>query len=93
MSREVYCEKLKKHAPGLDFVPFKNELGQRIFDHICQEAWSNWLEHQTMIINEYRLNLVDAKARAFLTSEMEKFLFSSDLPSKPAGFTPVEDEK
>lgn len=46
-----------------------------------------WVEHQTMLINENRLSMIDPKARKFLMEEMEKFLFG-DGSEKPAGFVP-----
>lgn len=87
MTREVYCNKLKEHAEGLDKAPFPGPLGQKIFDNISKKAWKMWIDHQTMLINEYRLSLIDPKARAFLTEEMERFFFG-DGSEKPAGFTP-----
>ncbi len=87
--REIFCHKLQKQAPGLAYVPFPGELGQRIYQEISQEAWQLWLQQQTMLINEYRLNLTDSSARTFLSTEMEKFLFGEGS-DKPAGFTPTE---
>lgn len=75
MSRTIYCVYLKKEAEGLDFPPYPGELGQKIFESISKEAWSKWLLRQTMLINEYRLSLIDPKANALLKEEMEKFLF------------------
>ena len=75
MSRTVYCLKLQKEGEGLDFRPYPGELGDRIFNNICKEAWQEWINHQTILINEYRLNLMDQKSRQFLAQEMEKFLF------------------
>ena len=40
MSRTVFCQRLKKEAPGMAFQLIPGELGKRIFDNICQEAWS-----------------------------------------------------
>lgn len=91
MTRNVFCKKLNKDAPGLDSAPYPGELGQKIYEHISQQAWQEWLNHQTMLINEYRLNLTDQKSRKFLTEEMEKFLFG-DGSAKPTGFT-QPDEK
>jgi Fe-S cluster biosynthesis and repair protein YggX len=85
----IDCLKLKKQAEGFDNPPWPGALGQRIQDHISKEAWQMWLNHQTMLINEYRLSMLDPKARQFLTVEMEKFLFS-DSSEKPAGFIPPE---
>lgn len=87
MSHTVFCTKLQKEAEGLDMPPYPGELGQRIYQSICQEAWSQWVNRQTMFINEYRLNLSEPKAREFLKAEMEKFLFS-DENNTPAGYTP-----
>jgi len=87
MSHEVFCIKLKRQAPGLDYLPYPGALGQRIHDNISAEAWGMWVGHQTILINEYRLNLTDPQARKFLKEEMIKFLFEegSDLPP---GYTP-----
>lgn len=89
MSRTIFCTKLQKEAEGLDFPPYPGELGQRIYNQISKPAWQAWLGHQTMLINEYRLNLLEPKAREFLTKEMEKFLFGNGS-EKPAGFTPEQ---
>ncbi len=81
----VQCEKLQKALPGLAHPPFPNAFGERIFAHISKEAWGLWLDHQTMLINEYRLNMLDPKARDFLLAECEKFLFEGGA-EKPPGF-------
>ena len=86
MTRQIHCQKLDRMAEGFDTPPYPGPLGQRIHEHISKEAWQLWLEHQTMLINEYRLSMLDPKARAFLATEMEKFLFGQGS-EKPAGFT------
>jgi Fe-S cluster biosynthesis and repair protein YggX len=89
MPRTVFCRKHQRDAEGLDFAPWPGELGQRVFEQIGKPAWSEWLAHQTMLINENRLAPRDAKTRAFLQAEMEKFLFGGGA-EKPAGYTPSE---
>lgn len=89
MERTVQCRKLKKEAPGLERPPYPGDLGQRIYEHISQEAWQEWVKHQTMLINEYRLTPVDPKAREFLEKEMEKFLFGEGS-EKPKEYVPEE---
>lgn len=86
MSRTVNCEKLKREGEGMDYVPYPGELGQRIYDNICKEAWTLWLGHQTMLINEYRLSPINPKDREFLEKEMEKFLFTDEGSSRPDEF-------
>lgn len=90
MTRMVHCVKLNEELPGLDHQPYPGPLGERIFNDISQQAWDAWLAHQTMLINEYRLSLIDPKAREFLQTEMEKFLFGEGS-ERPAGF--VEQQK
>lgn len=66
MSRKVHCAKLDREAEGLDWQPYPGDLGKRIFDSISKEAWQMWMQHQTMLINEYRLVPIEPKARNFL---------------------------
>ena len=85
----VQCIKLGHEAEGLDFPPYPGELGKRIYENVSKEAWAAWLAHQTMLINENRLSPLDPKARKFLESEMEKFLFGAGSDA-PAGYVPPE---
>ena len=62
MARMVQCIKLGKEAEGLDFPPYPGELGKRIWQSVSKEAWAGWIKHQTMLVNENRLNLADARA-------------------------------
>jgi Fe-S cluster biosynthesis and repair protein YggX len=85
MARMVKCIKLGREAEGLDFQTYPGELGKKIFENVSKEAWRAWLNHQTMLMNEYRLSPIDPKARKFLVEEMEKFLFGGGS-QKPEGF-------
>lgn len=76
MTRTVHCVKLGIEAEGLALPPFPGPLGQRIFNEISKPAWQQWLGHQTMLINEYRLNLLEPEAKKLLETEMKRFLFS-----------------
>jgi len=87
MSRTVNCVYLKKEGEGMDFAPYPGELGQRIYDNVCKEAWQLWLGHQTMLINEYRLSPIEPEARKLLETEMEKFFFAGGA-EKPKEYTP-----
>jgi Fe-S cluster biosynthesis and repair protein YggX len=82
MARMVRCVKLGREAEGLDFPTYPGELGKKIWENVSKEAWAMWLNQQTMLINEYRVNPLDPKARKFIENEMEKFFFGegSQLP-------------
>ncbi|MFZ2990736.1 oxidative damage protection protein [Ideonella sp.] len=87
MARLIQCTFLKKEAEGLDFPVYPGELGKRIFDNISKEAFEQWKRHQTMLVNENRLNLADARARQYLARQMEQFLFSGGA-DQPTGYVP-----
>ena len=90
MSRTVLCKKLNKELPGLNAPTYPGELGERIYKEISMEAWQLWLKHQTMLINEKRLSVLEPSSRQYLASEMEKFLFGGDY-EMPEGYVPPEN--
>ena len=83
MSRQVRCVLLKIETDGLDYVSYPGELGKRVYENISKQAWQQWLAHQTMLINEYRLTPFEPKARKFLEAEMEKFFFGGGAAPPP----------
>jgi Fe-S cluster biosynthesis and repair protein YggX len=83
MSRTVHCIKLNREAEGLERQPYPGDLGKRIFDNVSKEAWQDWLKHQTMLINEYRLSPVEPKSRQFLVEQMEKYFFGEGADTPP----------
>jgi len=83
MTRTVQCVKLGREAEGLERQPYPGELGKRIFDHVSKEAWQEWLRHQTMLINEYRLSPLKPKDRKFLEEQMEKYFFGEGAETPP----------
>ena len=92
MTRMVQCIKLGKEAEGLDRAPYPGELGKRIFDSVSKQAWADWIRHQTMLVNENRLNLADARARQYLARQMENHFFG-DGADQAAGYVPPPQEE
>lgn len=87
MGRTVHCLKLKKEAEGLEYPPYPGEMGTKIWQSISKEAWQEWLNVQTRLVNENRLNLADTRARKYLKEQMEKHLFE-DIDVEAQGFVP-----
>jgi Fe-S cluster biosynthesis and repair protein YggX len=83
MARMVMCRKLGRELPGMTFKPFPNELGQRVYDQISQEAWKMWLEHFKMIMNEYRLSPADPRTAQILYGQCEQFFFGPGADAPP----------
>jgi Fe-S cluster biosynthesis and repair protein YggX len=87
MAYMVDCVRLGHQAEGLDKVPFKGELGQRVYERVSKQAWREWLEHSKMLINEYRLDLTSESGQRLWMTECEKFFFG-DGSKAPAEFVP-----
>ncbi|NLZ10666.1 oxidative damage protection protein [Neopusillimonas aromaticivorans] len=87
MTRMVNCVKLKREAEGLAAPPYPGEMGVRIWQNVSKEAWEMWIQTQTRLVNENRLNLADARARKYLAQQMESFLFD-DVNVEAQGYVP-----
>ncbi|MDR1064491.1 MAG: oxidative damage protection protein [Azoarcus sp.] len=87
MTRMVNCVKLGREAEGLERPPTPGKLGARIFENVSKEAWQQWIRYQTMLINENRLNLMEPRARQYLSEQMEKHFFSGEA-DRISGFVP-----
>ncbi len=90
MTRMVYCQALKQELEGLTFQTWPGELGKRIYENISQQAWQQWMNHQTILINEHRLSPLNPEHRKYLEVEMEKFLFGGGS-EKPQGYVAPDD--
>ncbi len=73
----ITCARCAQTRDQLARPPFPGALGDRIYDSICQVCWKEWLRQQTAVINHYGLDLLDPKARRFLTQQTETFLFGA----------------
>lgn len=91
MSRMVWCRKLKKELPGLEAQPFPGPKGEEIFENISQEAWNSWQQHQTMLINEQHLNMMEKADRKFLNEQREKYLSGQAVEQAEGYIAPQED--
>ena len=86
---KVNCINLNKKLEGLDRAPYPRDLGKRILESVSKEAWQEWLDYQTMLINENSLNLFDESSQSYLKQQMENYFFSDeDNVDKIAGYTP-----
>ena len=89
MTRMVQCQMLDEELEGLTFQTWPGELGKRIYENISQQAWQQWMNHQTMLINENRLSPINPEHRKYLEAEMEKYLFGEGSDA-PEGYVPPE---
>ena len=86
----VKCVKLNQDLEALNKAPYPGELGQRILAGVSKQGWQLWLDHQTMLINENNLNMLDEKAQTYLKAQMEKFFFSESGADEIVGFKELD---
>ena len=87
MSHTVLCSRYKEELPGLDKPPFPGPRGQEIHSNVSARAWEEWQGHQTMLINEKQLNMMDKDARKYLNEQRDLFLSGSDA-EQAEGYVP-----
>jgi len=89
---QVLCVKLKKNLPGLEEPPFDNDLGQKIYHNVSQEAWNSWVEFCKMLLNEYRLNPARREDQEVIVKQMEQYFFGEGA-APPAQYVPPSENK
>ena len=65
-------------------APFDSDFGQKIYNQVSKKAWSEWIERQKMLLNEYRLQPWTREAQEFLVEQMQEYFFGegSALPKE-----------
>jgi len=76
---QVLDKRTGKVGSRLKKPPFRNAMGQVIFDNISAESWKEWVAMGTKVINELRLPLHDPKAQKVYDDHMVDFLNIKDL--------------
>ncbi len=79
MSKTVFCRKYQEELEALAKPPFPGPKGLDILEHVSAKAWQEWTQHQTMLINEKQLSMMDPQARIYLQEQQEKFLSGDDF--------------
>ena len=87
MVRLVNCVRLKKEAEGLAVPPLPGPKGQWVYENVSQEAWLAWQAHQTRLINEKHLSLLEPDTRKYLTEQMDKYFAGEDVDAAD-GYVP-----
>jgi len=54
---------------------------------VSKSAWDEWVNHQKMLLNEYRLQPWTPQAQQFLVEQMEMFFFGEGA-ALPKEFVP-----
>lgn len=70
----VNCSRLERELPAIQTrIGFVGEFGEKVLANVSQEAWTEWLEMQIKVINEYRLHMGEPEHRKVLQDAAETF--------------------
>lgn len=90
MTKTVMCKKYQKEMEALERAPFPGQKGQDILNNVSKQAWLEWQNLQTMLINEKQLNMMMPDARQYVMEQMEKF-FNNEETDKISGYVDFDD--
>jgi Fe-S cluster biosynthesis and repair protein YggX len=71
-------------APALSRPPLPGPAGAEIRGQVCADCWAEWTQMEVMVINELRLNFMDAGSQEILDQHLRKFLgLDGAEPARP----------
>lgn len=91
MSEIVSCIRCRKDGPKIAWPPYPGEVGAKIVASVCQNCWPEWLDMQTRIINEYRLNVLNPEHQQMVADQCLIFFGLKEGPSAETGTPPEEN--
>ncbi len=86
--RMVMCRKLGEMLPGLKRPPYRNELGQRLFEDVSQKAWDGWLRDSVKLVNTYKPDLATVAGTRFMMDQCEIYFGYKDGDLAATAWTP-----
>ena len=78
-SDKFKCTRCGRKDEQMQFAPLPNELGERVFNEICQTCWKEWLQKQNQLINHFGLDVSNPDSHDFLFDNLKIFLFNEGV--------------
>lgn len=75
MVKKIFCYFFKKKLKKMKEIIYPGKLGKKIYKKISKKAWKKWINKQTKIINEKKLNTNKKKDIKIIEKKMKKFFF------------------
>jgi Fe-S cluster biosynthesis and repair protein YggX len=89
----ITCSRCAQEKEAVQKTAFyRGEVREKLLAHACAECWDEWIKMQIMLINEYRLNLMDPSTDDFLNKQVLAF-FKLDEGGEVASVDFVPPEK
>ena len=83
MAEKIICKRTGKEAEKMEKSPYPGPYSDLIWNNISQEGWDEWLEASLIMLNEYRMNLLDPKHAEMYDRQMLAFLNLTDHAEDP----------
>ena len=94
MDEKIICKRTGKEAEKMEKSPYPGPYSDLIWNNVSQEGWDEWLEASLIMLNEYRMNLLDPKHAEMYDKQMLAFLNLSEEGDDPGlRTTAVEPKK
>jgi len=77
------CSKCKQEKPRMEVSPYPGPLSEKILSNVCADCWNAWIEASLVMLNEYRLNLLDPKHAELYDKQLLVFLGLSEGGDAP----------
>ncbi len=91
---QITCTRCGRATDAVTNTAFyTGEVATALRAHACGDCWQEWIRMQIMIINEYRLNLMDPKTDDFLNTQVLAFFNLGPDGTQTAQVNFVPEEK
>lgn len=77
------CRRCGATEGKFEKTPYPGPLSDLILGNVCQSCWRDWFDASLIMLNEYRLNLLDPKHAEMYDQQMLAFLNLLDPEQSP----------
>ena len=90
----IVCTRCNEETEGMEKSPYPGPLSDAVLENVRERCWKGWIEASLIMLNEYRLNLLDPKHAEMYDKQMLAFFNLGDSDDTPKlNLTPPEPPK
>jgi Fe-S cluster biosynthesis and repair protein YggX len=80
---KIKCSRCQQKKEQMERSPYPGPLADKILENVCEDCWKEWIEASLIMLNEYRLNLLDPKHAEMYDQQLQIFLGLMDPGEAP----------
>jgi Fe-S cluster biosynthesis and repair protein YggX len=77
------CKRCNATEGQFEKTPYPGPYGELILENICQVCWQDWMDASLIMLNEYRLNLLDPKHAELYDKQLLSYLNLGESEDSP----------